>query len=193
MCPFDALFSNLLLTVPSRKQRFLTLVVVVMVVHVRALHLAVDMVAILLRMADITAGAVMGHLLVATARAEMTIVVERLPLEMITTREIDTAPLRLLEGPRAVLHWMILTLLLVAAIPMTAMALHHLVVGMKNRMAMGTIGAPDPRLEAMGVDMKSVRATGDCFPELATSGLIAYHDRTSTASLLFHLPACKDY
>lgn len=82
---------------------FLLLAAVATVLHVRAHPLVVDMVVTLLRMVGITADVAMGHLPVATALVEMTIVVELLR-ETTTTRAIATALPRLDVAGRVVLH-----------------------------------------------------------------------------------------
>jgi len=181
--PFPGSIPNQVLTVYSPRSRFLTLAVAVVVAvavigaHARALRLAVGTVAILPRMVDTTADVVMALLLVATAPVEMTIVVGAHHRETTTTRVTDTAPRLLLEVPRAVLLWMIRTLLLVAATPRTAMARHRLVAATKNHTPMGMIGVLDRLREVTGGDMMSVHATSNRFLRLAISGLFAYHDR----------------
>lgn len=167
------------LTVYSLRIRFLTSAAAAAIeAHARALRPAVGTtMAILLRTVDITADVVMGHLLVATAPVEMNTVVEPRHRETITTHATDTAPRLLLEVALVVLLWMIHTLLLVAAIPRTAMGRHRLVAAMKNHTPTGMIDVLDrPQEATVGVTM-SVRATSDCSLGLATSGLIAYHGR----------------
>lgn len=113
-------------------------------------------------------GVVMGHLPVVTAPVEKSTVVGPRHRETSTTRATDTAPRLLLEVARVVLLWMIHTLLLVAAIPRTATARHHLVAVTKSHTPTGMIDVLDRPQEATVGVTRSVRATSKYLLGLAT-------------------------